>query len=304
MPGSSRARHFWQVIKAPHERGERGRTQALYTSRRVRNLLLGLLLLAAREPDVPAPKGLFRPLRAPKAGEWLWVFPEEGQTFAEYRASDPARPTAERRTIYLAPFLTRPARDPETLPRIAAVLRASFACDVAVLPPAPLPSSAYARGRRQVAALALAPHLVREMPADALVVLAGTDRDLSVGNLSDAFGWGSLKLRVGVLSTARLGAEGKPALHRRRLLTLALHEAGHLVSLPHCTFYRCLMNGALTLAEADARPAVLCPVCRAKLCWNLGADPIARERALAKAFADAGMQDDARDAVTIAEATG
>ncbi len=271
---------------------------------RVRILCLGLLLLAAREPDVPAPKGLFRRLPAPEPGEWLWVFPEEGQTFAEYRESDPVRPTAERRIIYLAPFLTRPPDDPGLLERIGAVLGPSFGCEVRILPPRPLPSGAYVRGRRQVAALALAPHLVREMPADALFLLAVTDRDLSVGNLSYAFGWGSLKLRVGVLSTARIGAEGVPALWRRRVLTLALHESGHLLSLPHCTFYRCLMNGALTLAEADARPGVLCPVCRAKLCWNLAAEPAARERAVAEAFKAAGMETDASDAVTIAETTG
>jgi archaemetzincin len=269
----------------------------------VRLLGLGLLLIAAREPDVAAPEGLFRRLRAPEPGEWLWVFPEEGQTFAEYREADPVRPTAERRTIYLAPFLTRPPRDKELLPRIASVLRAAFGCEVTTLPPAPLPSGSYARDRRQVGALDLAPHLVRTLPADALFLLAVTDRDLSVGKLSYAFGWGSLKLRVGVLSTARLG-EGDPALSRRRVLTLALHESGHLLSLPHCTFYRCLMNGALALEEADARPAALCPVCRAKLCWNLSIGAKAREEALAEAFFAAGMAEDASASLTIAAATG
>ncbi len=264
-------------------------------------LFLGLLL-AAREPDVAAPKGLFRRLKAPEPGEWLWVFPEEGQTFAEYRESGPVRPTAERRTIYLAPFLTRPARDPELLQRIASVLKAAFGSEVSVLPPAPLPSGAYARERRQVKALDLAPHLVRTLPKDALFLLAVTDRDLSVGDLSYAFGWGSLRLRVGVLSTARLGES--PAVSRRRALTLALHESGHLLSLPHCTFYRCLMNGALTLEEADARPAALCPVCRAKLCWNLATPARAREEALAEAFQGAGLEEDARAALTIAGATG
>ncbi len=250
------------------------------------------------------PKGLFRRLPPAEPGEWLFVFPEEGQTFAEYRKADPVRPTRERRTVYLAPFLTRPARDPGMLPAMAALLQASFSAEVRVLPPRPLPSGAYVRARRQVSAFALAPHLVRELPADALLVLAVTDRDLFVGDLSHAFGWGSLKLRVGVLSTARLGAEDDPPLARRRTMTLALHEAGHLLSLPHCTFYRCLMNGALTIEEADARPAALCPVCRAKLCWNLGTDPLARERALAGAFARAGMECDARDALTIAETKG
>jgi archaemetzincin len=270
----------------------------------VRLLRLGLLLLAARDPDVTGPDGLFRRLPPPEPGEWLWVFPEKGQTFAEYRAAEPVRATAERKVLYLAPFLTRPARDPRMVAMIGALLGASFAAEVRVLPPRPLPTGVYVRSRRQISALALAPHLVRELPADALFVLAVTDRDLFVGNLSHAFGWGSLSFRVGVLSTARLGAEGDPAAARRRTMTLALHEAGHLLSLPHCTFYRCLMNGALTVEEADARPAVLCPVCRAKLCWNLGIDPVARERALAGAFARAGMASDAADALTIAEAIG
>ena len=246
--------------------------------------------------------GLFRRLPAPEAGEWLWVFPEEGQTFAEYRESGPERATAERRTIYLAPFLTRPPRDPELLSRIATVLEASYGREVSLLPPSPLPPGAYAR--RQIQALALAPHLVRTMPPDALFVLAVTDRDLAIGNHPRAFGWGSLTHRVGVLSTARLEAEGDPPLFRRRLLMLALHESGHMLSLPHCTFYRCLMNGALTLVEADSRPAALCPVCRAKLCWNLAADPLARERALADAFRKTGLEADARAALTIAETTG
>ncbi|MFI5403483.1 MAG: hypothetical protein ACHQ1G_11140, partial [Planctomycetota bacterium] len=107
-----------------------------------------LLLLAAREPDVPAPDGLFRRLPAPEPGEWLWTFPEEGQTFAEYQASDPVRPTAESKRIYLAPFLTRLPRDPDLLPRLAAVLKPSFGYEVAVLPPPPHPSRADARGRR------------------------------------------------------------------------------------------------------------------------------------------------------------
>ena len=44
--------------------------------------------------------------------------------------------------------------------------------------------------------------------------------------------------------------------------------------MAHCVFYRCLMNGVRTLAETDRRPAVLCPVCRAKLCWSFKLDPI------------------------------
>jgi predicted Zn-dependent protease len=270
----------------------------------VRLLALSVLVAGAavaREPDVPAPKGLFRRLPPAEPGEWLWVFPEEGQTFAEYRESLPVRATPDRPAIYLAPFLARPPADRDLLAGLAAVLGASFGREVRVLPPAPLPAATYVRARRQVSALALAPHLARTLPADALFVLAVTDRDIFVGDLDYAFGWGSMKLRVGVLSTARLGAEDDPALRRRRSLLLALHEAHHLLSLPHCTYYACLMNGALTLEEADRRPGILCPVCRAKVSWNLGSDPTG---AVAEAFAQAGLAADARAARAVIDATG
>ena len=272
----------------------------------VKVLLTGLILLLAapnKEPDVAVPPGVWKPLPPPQPGEWRWRFPEKGQTFAEYKAARPTRPTAKRQTVYLQPFFTRPPPDPRELERIAAVMQGFFAHEVATLPPRPLPAAAYSRGRRQVDVLRLAKAMVRTRPPDALFLLAITDRDLFAGRLQYTYGWGSFKLRVGVLSTSRLAAGADEKRRRRRLLTLATHEAGHMLSLPHCTFFRCLMNGARTLAEADARPALLCPVCRAKLCWNLGLDPLVRYRGLGDAFARAGLADIARRAETAAEAT-
>ena len=49
------------------------------------------------------------------------------------------------------------------------------------------------------------------------------------------------------------------------------------------------MNGVRTLREADERPMLLCPVCRAKLCWNLGLEPLARYGMLIPALAKAGL---------------
>ena len=143
----------------------------------------------------------------------------------------------------------------------------------------------------------MAARVVRRLPDDALFCLAVTDRDIFVGELAYTFGWGSFRFRVGVVSTHRLGAQ-PDAARRRRVLTLAAHEAGHMLSLPHCTFFGCLMNGARTLAEADRRPVLACPVCRAKLCWNLGLDPRARYDTLADAYDGAGLPAAARRART------
>jgi archaemetzincin len=272
----------------------------------VKTLLTGLILLLAapnKEPDVAVPPGVWKPLPPARPGEWRWRFPEKAQTFAEYKAARPTRPTAMRQKIYLQPFLTRPPADPRDLERIAAVLKGFFAKEVATLPPGPLPPAAYVQSRRQVDVLRLAKAMVRTRPPDALFVLAVTDRDLFAGRLQYTFGWGSLKLRVGVLSTSRLASGADEKRRRRRLVTLATHEAGHMLSLPHCAFFECLMNGARTLAEADARPALLCPVCRTKLCWNLGLDPLLRYRGLETAFGGAGLAGEARQARAAADAT-
>jgi archaemetzincin len=265
--------------------------------------LVVLLLAADKKPDVFVPPGVWKPLPPPKQGEWRWRFPEKGQTFAEYKAAGPTRPTERRRTIYLQPYLTRPPADPRDLERIAAVLRAFFGRPVKTLPPRPLPDAAYVRGRRQVDVARLVKAMVKTLPPDALFLLAVTDRDLFAGRLQYTFGWGSSRHRVGVLSTRRLGAGADEERRRRRLLTLAAHEAGHMLSLPHCTFFGCLMNGARALAEADGRPAILCPVCRAKVCWNLGLDPLERYRALGEAWARGGVPDAAKALAAAAAAT-
>jgi len=256
----------------------------------VKTSLLALLLLAAaKQPDVAAPGDLWKRLGPPRTGDWRDIYREEGQTFAEYRRSDPVRGTQKRRTIYLQPLLTRPPKDPRLLEDLRLFLGASFGRQARLLPPRPLPARAYLRERRQVSVARLAPSLLASLPEDALFLLAITDRDIFVGKLGYSFGWGSFTLRIGVMSTYRVGWGKDPKARRRRILSLAAHEAGHLLSMRHCTFYGCLMNGARTLAEADRRPLLLCPVCLAKLCWNLGLDPQERYQTLAKAYRRLGF---------------
>lgn len=55
-----------------------------------------------------------------------------------------------------------------------------------------------------------------------------------------------------------------PLAVRRALQTL-VHESCHLFHLEHCVYYQCVMNGAKHLAEGDASPMHLCPVCLHKL---------------------------------------
>ena len=264
-------------------------------------LLSGILLVAApKRPDVPAPPSIWKPLPPPRRGEWRDLYREEGQTFAEFREARPVRETGRDAPIYVQPWLTRPPDDRRLFERIASLLRSSFGREVKILPPASMPARAYDRKRRQYTVVGLAARLVRTLPDDALFMLAVTDRDLRLESFDFAFGWGSLEHRVAVMSTRRLG-RGPAVL--RRTLGLALHESGHALSLPHCVFFPCLMNGARSLAEADRRPMQLCPVCRSKLCWKLDLEPGNRYAALEKALSAAGLAEDARATHAAADAT-
>jgi archaemetzincin len=268
-------------------------------------LLVFLFVLGApKKPDVPAPGDFWKRLPpVPGKGDWRADYPEEGQTFKEYKEAHPTRPTAERTRIYLQPWLTRPPSDPGLLQKIAKLLKASFGREVTRLENGPLPARAHDRKRRQFAVMKLGARLVRTLPDDALFLLAVTDRDLFMERFEYAFGWGSFEWRVGVMSTHRADVGEGAERRLRRVLSLALHESTHELSLPHCIFYHCLMNGARDRDATDKRPMQLCPVCRSKVCWNLGLEPMKRYVALAEACREVGLPREAARMQAAAEAT-
>ncbi len=260
-------------------------------------------LLPASGPDVPIPEGFWKTLGPPTRGTWRDIVEEKPQTFAAYKDAGPARPTALRKKIYIQPLLTRPPRDPKLLTRIAKALEAFFGRSVTVRKPIPIPPRAFDAKNRRITVFRLLPTLITQLPKDALFQLAVTDRDLWLGKGGRAFGWSSFQWRVGIMSTRRLGAEEQPIRRRFRMISLALHEAGHLLSIPHCLYFECLMNGARTMREAEKRPILLCPVCRAKLCWNLGLRPGPRYTALESAYRRMGLTPAARRSKQAADVT-
>ncbi len=253
-----------------------------------------LLLVALPAAPLVGGGAFWERLPPPKQGEWLDLFPEKGETFEEYKAAGPTRPTPTRQRLYLLPALTRAPVDDRIVTMMASHLSAHFGRQAVLMPPSPLPLDAYDVEARQFLIPRLVPALLERLPDDGLFLLAVTDRDLTLPRMTHVFGWGSFRLRVGVMSLCRLPSAGGPAQFRRRVLGLMTHEAGHLLSMAHCTRYRCLMNGARTVEEADRRPMLLCPVCREKLCWNLGGEGAAHYRAVAGSFEEVGLGEEAR----------
>ncbi|HYY14678.1 MAG TPA: archaemetzincin [Chthoniobacterales bacterium] len=262
------------------------------------------LLQLAFAPDTEA----FQPIPQPGRSDWLAVHPEPGQTFVQFKASRPNRPTQDRHLIYLQPlggFV--PERSP-ALDKLREFAAAFFAMEVKVLPAIAIEHSRFTTrrnpltGNRQILTGDVLQFLQSHVANDAFCVLGITMEDLyPEPSWNFVFGQASLRERVGVYSFARYDpafygalrtADYERLLLRRSCKVLA-HETGHMFGLAHCTFFNCLMNGSNHLGESDRRPLHLCPVCLPKLQWSIGFDVLERYRALERVDRALGFDDEA-----------
>jgi archaemetzincin len=242
-------------------------------------------------------------LGPPKPGEWLDKHEEPGQGFQEYRAARPNRPDARRTTLYLQPVGEFDREQTRLIEATADLLGRFYGVPVktrARIPAEAIPASARrvhpSWGDKQVLTTYVLDLLQRDRPDDAVAVLAMTTSDLWPGRgWNFVFGQATLRERVGVWSLYRQGDPHDDFVTcLRRTLKTAVHEAGHMLGILHCTFFECGMNGSNHRTEADARPLWFCPEDEMKVWWACRLDPKARYESLA-AFARArGLEPEAR----------
>lgn len=205
------------------------------------------------------------PLGVPKKGEWLYHFPERGQTYHHFLAEAAQPRDPKRNVLYVMSLGYTSPEHRKILKATMAYLGAYYDTPTRELPARQLPIDAYAPSRHQYHARAMLEVLSRDLPDDALGMIAMTEADLYIPSLNYVFGLGSRKLGVAVFSVGRYGDDvrlhGDPESVLRRSMTVAAHEIGHVVAMRHCTAYHCIMNGTSSLREADEHPLHLCPVC-------------------------------------------
>jgi archaemetzincin len=236
---------------------------------------------------------LAKPLDAPREGDWLAEHDEKGQTFRQYIAAEPVC-RGRNQKIYLC--LVGEFDEPQQ--RIVGLtsefLSAFFDVPVEIRRTLPL-SDIPARAKRKhpewgvkqlLSTYILHDVLEPDRPDDTLAYVAFTARDLWPGKgWNFVFGQANLWRRVGVWSIYRNGYPGKDKAEfrvcLRRTAMTAVHETGHILTMQHCTAYRCLMNGSNHQEERDTQPLNPCPVCLRKLVWNLQVEPVAYLRRLA-----------------------
>ena len=96
-------------------------------------------------------------------------------------------------------------------------------------------------GEEQVSADAIIEKMSKDVPADAIAVLALCSEDLWAQNMRFVFGQAHLTNRVGVWSYSRFGED--ETLKLQRTLKTAVHETGHQLGILHCKVYKCGMAG-------------------------------------------------------------
>lgn len=231
-------------------------------------------------------KPFFQIKGKPKPGDWLENQPEAGQTFDQYLASNPNRPTAARTTIYIQPLGSFTAKEQKLLDATVDLLGRMYNVPVKKLEPLKLdviPDKARRINASTHKEQLLTEYILDDLlpprrPADAVALLTLTTSDLWPGHeWNYVFGQASLTERVGVWSSARYGdpnaSEEAYQLCLRRMCKVAVHETGHMFGIEHCTAYECGMNGSNNLPESDREPLAFCPECSAKIWWACGARP-------------------------------
>ena len=252
-------------------------------------------------------RGEFAALPNPGPGDWLSQHQENGQTFGQYVRSRPNIPAFEKRILYIQPI---GQFDAKTAPRIDVLKEYTeayyYPMTVSVLPTMRDDGirSRKNGGRKQLLTTDILNLLQRRLPGSAYSVLGLTMTDLYAGeNWNFVFGQARIKGRVGVFSFARYhpswhgehdsDAKEVAKLVLRRAAKVLTHETGHMFGIRHCVHYHCNMNGANHLAEADASPMHLCPVCLRKMQHAVKFSPVARYKKLLAFYQKYGLEKEA-----------
>ena len=250
----------------------------------------------------------------PQPGDWLHDHPEGGQSFEEYLVSQPTLPTESRRTIVVAPLGAMPAASLEIVALTTEYMGLHFGLPVRLGAQIALAPPEHARRQRDGAEQVLTRWVLdkvlpKELPGDAAALIGLTANDLWPGEgWNFVFGEATFSERVGVWSLHRFGdpAKGEAARREalRRALKIAVHEAGHMFSLPHCTKYPCVQAGTNSLEETDRSPLWLCAECLPKIAWAMQMDPRVHLKRTQGFCAQHGLEEEAafleRELATIA----
>jgi archaemetzincin len=156
--------------------------------------------------------------------------------------------------------------DEEILAGIEVCLWQAFGFATRRLSPLGDPAPAYDPQRQQYSVIAIMKDLLKQCPADAIRLLAITERDLFIPMLSFVFGQAQLRGKIAIVSLARLrqefyGLPANPVLFISRVFKETVHEMGHTFGLTHCLDRECPMSLSTNIQQVDAKGEAFCANC-------------------------------------------
>lgn len=169
--------------------------------------------------------------------------------------------------------------DQEVLTSIEVGLWHSFGFPVQRLPAQGGPAYALEPQRGQYSSSLILRSLQKQIPEDAIRLIAITECDLFIPMLSFVFGQAMLKGPVALLSLARLhqafyGLPEKKSLLLARAVKEAIHETGHTFGLTHCLDNVCPMSLSNTTWQVDRKGGEFCDKCSLRLDGIIRQDPM------------------------------
>jgi len=162
-----------------------------------------------------------------------------------------------------------PEVDPEALTAVRERVAAEFGAPARGFE-LPAIEFAFDAERRQFGSIPVLEMVSRICPADALRLLAVTERDLYIPVLTFVYGQAQLNGRSAVISLARLrqefyGLAPNREVFLERAYKEALHELGHTFGLVHCADRMCTMALGTNIRQIDAKRAGYCVSCAGQL---------------------------------------
>lgn len=210
-----------------------------------------------------------------KHGEWRYFWPETEQSPQKYVTSMPITVSDERDKLYIKPIGKFSDHDYLILKKIREYLEDNFQTPVVLLKKENdfFPKEAVRRnshGDEQYSSVYITDVILKEdLPNDGWGILAVTPDDIyRAEGIDKLYGDTLIFGRRGVISLYHLKHGDKTSLSLA--LKGASHEASHLLSLPHCSKYKCNMNGRITIEEFSAAPLHYSPDCLSKIIFATG----------------------------------
>ena len=240
----------------------------------------------AADPAAWYSPALYSAKSQPQAGDWMVAHPEPAQSFEQFVASRPVRPTTARHTLYLSQVGAMNEDERARLETLREFLEVFYTLSALPGPSVTLDkvtsrnnSMDDLKFRQYLSTDLLDKVLPPLLPKDGVCLQSVTMEDLGA--------------RVGIYSLVRFypafwGEKDTPEARQlglKRSLKTLVHETGHMFGVNHCQKYECVMNGSNNLPEADRQPIHLCPDCLKKFRWNIGFDVVDRYEALKKFYA-------------------